>query len=703
MLSLSATPVVGLPQFEGWSQVSQNPHNSYAQLVCAFAVHGEHAGNVGRDVAQAISERTLASGQELYEFLNQLVASVADQGCELTCAACLLSPTKSVLASRGGAILLRRDRKVGRALQSDGDLQMVEGSHRTDDTWVLMTAGAADFVNEVEQKLLQGYDTDSIVTSIVSSVHALEDSSLSALAFVTQSAVAQGQSPVQTSVIETQDSSPVEDQLPSDLPTVEEPDSEATEIVIEAELQAAPPIFTKSLPVLQKAVGLVRTTTSQVGGRIWTGMIWIGSSIANNLRQKLSREPRPPEGVGSLTEQKLYIHSLGKPKQNLIKLGLLIVAGLALAVIIWQVRAYRLRVSAAETLVAPYYASLEEIKTQAASNPLAAREKVKQVVSELEQMERDAQEDRLTKPKVAMALEFARAVHDEISGQEDLAELPVYYDMRLASSEFVASSVTGWERPQTDDAGKPVAIDVTKDGVVRAAFLDREQGKLLVLDMVTKKVSVADVAGIGEIKDIRLTESSALVLADGLHILKMDQISGETPLANTQVVPAGDSNQAATLLGNFSDFLYVFNPVKRNIFRYASGKDGYSQPVGWLQSTLGVQFEDVVSMAVDGDLWLATKQGEIKRYTRGVAVPFQIVGLPTPFSTPIQLATTPDSPTIYVLEPAKKRLILLTKKDGAFLREVQSSSLASATGIVVSEHLRTVYAVSGSIVFEVKL
>lgn len=130
--------------------------------------------------------------------------------------------------------------------------------------------------------------------------------------------------------------------------------------------------------------------------------------------------------------------------------------------------------------------------------------------------------------------------------------------------------------------------------------------------------------------------------------------------------------------------------------------DTYSDPIGWLQGPLGVQFTDVTSLSIDGDMWLTTTDGTIKKFTSGKEASFTIVGLQERFSTPIWLYTRENTTNLYVLEPSKRRLVILTKT-GEFVREVKSNSLASATGIFVNETLQKAFAVSGSIIYEITL
>jgi hypothetical protein len=108
------------------------------------------------------------------------------------------------------------------------------------------------------------------------------------------------------------------------------------------------------------------------------------------------------------------------------------------------------------------------------------------------------------------------------------------------------------------------------------------------------------------------------------------------------------------------------------------------------------------SFAIDSDVWLTTKTGEIIRLRTGRKEAFTINGLKENFSSPITLYASDTTENLYILEPTKNRLVILTK-EGEFLREVKSSTLASTNGLVVNEEAKKAFVISGALVFEVGL
>jgi len=57
---------------------------------------------------------------------------------------------------------------------------------------------------------------------------------------------------------------------------------------------------------------------------------------------------------------------------------------------------------------------------------------------------------------------------------------------------------------------------------------------------------------------------------------------------------------------------------------------------------------------------------------------------------------------IYVLEADKNRIVIFSK-DGEFKREIKSVSLSTVGAIVASEVQNKIFAVSGSIIFEIPI
>jgi hypothetical protein len=99
---------------------------------------------------------------------------------------------------------------------------------------------------------------------------------------------------------------------------------------------------------------------------------------------------------------------------------------------------------------------------------------------------------------------------------------------------------------------------------------------------------------------------------------------------------------------------------------------------------------------------MGTDTGKILRFASGRAEEFNITGLQDPFNSTLHLITREDRNEVWVLEHEKSRVVVLTKS-GEFLREIKSTSLGAATGMILDDTGNKALVISGSSVFEISL
>lgn len=632
MLSVRVTPVVGLPQFAGWSQVVDHIFSVGNHCIAALSVTGENAGSVGRDLVAHLLEDEPESDQKLYQLLSYLDEYATSNGCQLSISAGLFYDETCVLAARNAKTLLRRNGKLGAIVDASDDVVLLQGKAHAQDVFILATQQADQFLAPVELQFAKGFDSDGVITSVVPAVHALEDSSGCALAFVT---IDEGKDKHQPLLMQDEPLDYQSTERPP-LTAVPEPQVETRQEKLSVKLKL--PKF--DLNRLQALFFAFR--------KLFSGKTYVGSHVS-----------------------KRFIT---------LVLGSVVVIAVLIAVALFFVFRARAETAKATALIQPYQERLAQAQAIAETDALAGRDQAQLVVEDLVKVEAEHTDaSSQIKAAVASTLQQAREVHTELSGKEEVSELPIFYDVRLAASDFLTSLAT---------------IQGTQ-----AIFWDSEKRQTVVLNLETKNVYTKkfdELAGVRAVSSFG--ESDSVLLGEGVYLLPLEETAEPT-----KVIEVGDSNRDAILINTFSTYVYVFNPEKRNIYRYARTADTtYSEPVGWLQSPLGVQFTDVTSMAIDGDLWITTSDGSIKKFSSGRAAEFTVVGLQEPFSNSIWLFTNEASTQLYVLEPAKERVVILDKQ-GEFVREVKSNSLSAAIAIFVNESLGKIFAVSGSIVYEIAL
>jgi len=112
----------------------------------------------------------------------------------------------------------------------------------------------------------------------------------------------------------------------------------------------------------------------------------------------------------------------------------------------------------------------------------------------------------------------------------------------------------------------------------------------------------------------------------------------------------------------------------------------YSFPSGkfslWLDSSTQKTLP-VKSFAIDGDIWILTKDNQIFRYYQGKYQEALDVFIWPPVKNLTKIFTSPQLPYLYLLEPEQKRIIVLSKK-GEVVKQFQSEKFDQLLDFTVS-------------------
>ena len=333
----------------------------------------------------------------------------------------------------------------------------------------------------------------------------------------------------------------------------------------------------------------------------------------------------------------------------------------------------------ARTVVSSFSDRIPQAQSLLATDPVTARQMVAQLVEDLKKAEADFANKKAGLKIIQQEKDKALQYYDQISGQQQVDQLPLFFDLRLVKPEIIASDVHL----------------LGEDGL----FLDQEIHQMVRLNLTTKQASLISLPPEANIVDMTTSPEKFFLLSEVVYqgVVKSDQIQ--------KVIENSDKLNKAKFIETFDGNLYVLNPELRNIFRYTlsdAEEKPFNDPQTWLKTLQGVDFTQVNSMTIDGDIWLTSKEGKIIRLRSGRLEEFQIKGLPTAFDSNLVISTSIDGEKLVVLEANKQRIVILNK-NGNFEKEIKSSSLSSATDLAVSSHSKQVLVVSGSLVYQIDL
>lgn len=708
MPKLAPLPIIGLPLAKGWSQVCETSDH---QLCFSIAISGENAANIGRDISQKIKQSLIRNAQELHQFCLDLLAHVNHLGNEIQFAGTLLETDKYTFITYRGSILLKRGQKVGIIISSGSELKIIQGKAQAEDSLVLATNDSHYFIKEVQLKLEQGFQAQMIATSLITGITNLENSSTVAIAIVKQKDKQDNlQTPEQKSqkelsinldlgFSETQPKPKLKTEIPDQLANTNvsaEKSEKAEEPALAAESESDlktefKPTPTKNkikikLPKLKLNKLLIGTKKFLKPLNLLKKIKLSKIKISLNLLKSPIRIIKKLKRKISLKNQ--YIQTLPTQKKKQV----LLIAVMTPVLIAGIVTAFtwfkNQQIKQAENKISPMIELFNQAQAIVDEDPFKARELSQESIDKLQQLRPYFDKKPYAKNILEETLNEQRTFYDSISGKEEFQSLTVYLDLQELENNLLASLVTA-----NDDY---------------LVIVDEGQKILLLVDLNTQQKyqffltqEIPDLEN-NPIKDLVLLENDIYLLANGIYKLKFS--GDETASLNiTHLKEEGDSDRAGLFINNYLSYFYIFNPDKRNIYRYNYSDENMSDPIGWLVSKEGIDFNQINDMTVDGDLWLSTKEGQIKKFTKGYEdTDFKLSGLPEELANPIYIYTKEDLDYLYIFDPQKNKMIILTK-DGKFFKELKSPSLAGATDFAISQKNNKIFAISGSVIFEIPL
>ncbi|MCC6711108.1 MAG: hypothetical protein IT416_02025 [Candidatus Pacebacteria bacterium] len=390
-------------------------------------------------------------------------------------------------------------------------------------------------------------------------------------------------------------------------------------------------------------------------------------SLAQNLPKKLWQKP-------TVFAEKIESEQTKTP-QVFLKVAFLLIT-IFVGVIFWKQQTIKQELEPITPILAEIDARFEIIKNDQTTSDIQLRDNAKELMRELENLIATNKDKKYSLEEIKKYYQEIQAFADSISGVENQAKLDPFFDLRLAEPEFVAKRVSL-------SNNQLFALDASgKYGI----YLNLENKQANKINFEQLELPA---------KNISLSDNLLFVLGNGIHLFDLEQENTHTKLKDE-----GDSDRDGSLFQTYGSYLYIINPEKRNIYRYLLKDDKLSEPIGWLLDKQDLDFSNLESISVDGDLWLTDKTGRILKYTQGQKQTFEPQSLPSPLGKNIKLSTTENSNYLYILDRDQHKVVIL-QKDGLFVKELSSDSLSAGDTIVALEEKEGALVVSGSLIYEI--
>ncbi|PIR74711.1 MAG: hypothetical protein COU35_00885 [Candidatus Magasanikbacteria bacterium CG10_big_fil_rev_8_21_14_0_10_47_10] len=161
--------------------------------------------------------------------------------------------------------------------------------------------------------------------------------------------------------------------------------------------------------------------------------------------------------------------------------------------------------------------------------------------------------------------------------------------------------------------------------------------------------------------------------------------------------PISDVRPAGAVVYNTR--LYVLDRLSGQIYRHSPTQTGFDRGGTWLKEA--TDFADALGLAIDGDIFVLGAN-DVRKFTKGVAQPFSLSGLDPELDHPSSIWTYSDVASIYILEAANRRLIVLDKT-GKLVRQYTSLEWTSPTGLAIDTQHGIAYILDSNNVYSLRL
>ena len=151
--------------------------------------------------------------------------------------------------------------------------------------------------------------------------------------------------------------------------------------------------------------------------------------------------------------------------------------------------------------------------------------------------------------------------------------------------------------------------------------------------------------------------------------------------------------------------LYILDPEGNQIWKYTNLRDKFDAPQKY---NIDADVKNAVSLSIDGNVYVANKDGSIIKIFGGSKQPLTLKRQPVkPITAPTQIFTQLDMPQLYLLEPSTGRVMVYYKDEQNKALTYQAQyifdELKDIRSIYVDKDTNKLYLMDASKIYEVDL
>lgn len=174
---------------------------------------------------------------------------------------------------------------------------------------------------------------------------------------------------------------------------------------------------------------------------------------------------------------------------------------------------------------------------------------------------------------------------------------------------------------------------------------------------------------------------------------------GQFSFANTD----DDSWKPGIDLAVYGKYLYLLSPSNNQIYKYSKLRNKYSSSTEY---NTDADLSSAISFAIDGNIYILNKGGEIIQLYKSKLQQFSIEDLAVDLSEATKLFTSPELDGLYILDPVSKKVIVVEKEVGSggrYKEQIYFEDLEDIQDIYVDKNESKLYLLTKKEIYQVEI
>ncbi|KKQ56863.1 MAG: hypothetical protein US74_C0010G0024 [Parcubacteria group bacterium GW2011_GWA2_38_13] len=151
----------------------------------------------------------------------------------------------------------------------------------------------------------------------------------------------------------------------------------------------------------------------------------------------------------------------------------------------------------------------------------------------------------------------------------------------------------------------------------------------------------------------------------------------------------------------FNNKIYLLDASNNQILKFTKRLNGFVNPEDWIRDPM-VDVKDGIDMAIDGDIYVLKKTGDIIKISLGKLSEFNVKPLDPLLANPKKILTKDSMKYIYILDAGNNRIVAIDK-EGYIGQQYSSPLFNDLKDFIILEKDQKIYVLNGSIVYGIAI